>query len=313
MLALILIAHNLWGQVYLPSLTNTISGYDAGASITSGTGNTLIGTASGNRLTIGNNNTFVGYLSGYYTANGSGNLFIGANTGIYNTSGSNNIFFGSFAGSNNMTGNNNLALGRYAYYSPKASDNNIVIGNLAGYGVYNSSYTSMVLIGNKAGYSLIAGSNSVIIGDSSGYSLSAAYNSILIGASPQDTIVSNTINIGDKLLIDTEEGSIKVFISTEPINSDKILVLDDNNEIKIGNMPQGIASKMYHETPTGVKDGSNVTFTLAHTPELNTEMIYLNGILIMPNTDYEMNGNMIIFSFPPTETDIIQVSYEYFI
>jgi len=65
------------------------------------------------------------------------------------------------------------------------------------------------------------------------------------------------------------------------------------------------------EVPSGTKDGSNQSFTLAYTPTSGSEQVYLNGILQNSGcgNDYTISGNAIIFTVAPVSTDVILVTY----
>jgi len=65
---------------------------------------------------------------------------------------------------------------------------------------------------------------------------------------------------------------------------------------------------------TGVLDGVNNVFTLGHTPDINSEHIYINGVLqnAGATTDYTIVGAVITFSESaviPMSTDNLLVSY----
>lgn len=66
------------------------------------------------------------------------------------------------------------------------------------------------------------------------------------------------------------------------------------------------------ETPAGVVNGSNPTFTLANTPAgSGQETVYLNGILQDGGVsmDYTIAGAVITFAVPPESGDKIRVTY----
>jgi len=65
------------------------------------------------------------------------------------------------------------------------------------------------------------------------------------------------------------------------------------------------------ETPSGTKNGSNQTFTLANTPISGTEMVFVNGILQEPGAgnDYTISGNTITMLTAPLSTDKLFVTY----
>jgi Avian adenovirus fibre, N-terminal len=65
------------------------------------------------------------------------------------------------------------------------------------------------------------------------------------------------------------------------------------------------------ETPTGTMNGVNATFTLANIPTLNTEEIFLNGLLQEPGAgnDYTISGGTITMLTAPQSTDRLRVNY----
>ena len=65
------------------------------------------------------------------------------------------------------------------------------------------------------------------------------------------------------------------------------------------------------ETPAGVLNGVNTTFTLANTPVTGSEEVYLNGILQEPGgtDDYTISGLTITYNTAPISTDRLRVSY----
>jgi hypothetical protein len=66
------------------------------------------------------------------------------------------------------------------------------------------------------------------------------------------------------------------------------------------------------ETPTGTINGVNATFTLANTPILNTEQIFLNGLLLEPGAgnDYNISGATITMLTVPATGDRLKANYQ---
>jgi hypothetical protein len=66
------------------------------------------------------------------------------------------------------------------------------------------------------------------------------------------------------------------------------------------------------ETPTGAINGSNVTYTLANTPVIGTESLYLNGLLQEPGigNDYGISGSTITMASAPPAGSRLKVSYQ---
>lgn len=65
------------------------------------------------------------------------------------------------------------------------------------------------------------------------------------------------------------------------------------------------------ETPTGLVNSANTTYTLANTPTAGSEEVFLNGILQEPGAgnDYTISTNTITYLTAPLTGDRLRVSY----
>ena len=60
------------------------------------------------------------------------------------------------------------------------------------------------------------------------------------------------------------------------------------------------------ETPSGAINGTNTAFTLAFTPSINKEVIFLNGIRQKRSVDYSISGaNITMITVPQTGDELI--------
>ena len=66
------------------------------------------------------------------------------------------------------------------------------------------------------------------------------------------------------------------------------------------------------EIPSGLIDDNNTIFELSSEPILNSEHVYLNGLLQENNEDYIMDGKSIVFSDSPMFGMRIRCSYRSF-
>lgn len=65
-----------------------------------------------------------------------------------------------------------------------------------------------------------------------------------------------------------------------------------------------------NETPLGLQNGSNVTFTLANVPNPSASLrLYLNGIEQIPATDYTLSSDTITFTTAPATVDQMVAFY----
>ena len=73
-----------------------------------------------------------------------------------------------------------------------------------------------------------------------------------------------------------------------------------------------VAGNFGQETPSGNIDGSNTSFTLAHTPAQATSVIvFVNGNQLVQTTDYTQSGATLTFVTAPTLGQTIIVYYTY--
>jgi len=160
------------GGTFVSAIRNTIVGYDAGHSMTTGDYNCFLGSKAGYGVTTGGNNICLGKYSGYGFTNATDNIFIGRNSGYnatgggsqniaigvyagdYMTSGTFNTFIGYMAGKSNAAGTSNVAIGWYANGSNTAGNNVVAIGYAAG---DSNTASNKLFIGAISGRSLISG------------------------------------------------------------------------------------------------------------------------------------------------------------
>lgn len=85
----------------------------------------------------------------------------------------------------------------------------------------------------------------------------------------------------------------------------------NNKQAALGYTPLQASNKVTRETPTGTLNGSNPTFTLANTPIVGTEEVFINGILqdAGAGNDYTISGGTITMLTVPISTDKIRVNY----
>jgi hypothetical protein len=76
--------------------------------------------------------------------------------------------------------------------------------------------------------------------------------------------------------------------------------------------PCGAATQYFDaETPGGIVDGTNTTFTLANAPSGSSLMLFRNGLYMSANFDYTLNGSTVTFASgaQPQPGDQIVASY----
>jgi hypothetical protein len=95
------------------------------------------------------------------------------------------------------------------------------------------------------------------------------------------------------------------------INTDGTLQISAN---QLGVKPGtyiGTGNIVTRETPAGAINGSNTSFTLASNPTVNTEQVFLNGLLLEPGAgnDYTISGATITMLSAPLTGDRLKANY----
>ena len=163
---------------------NTVGGTDAGNSFsgTSAIRNTLIGYNAGNTITTGDNNIVLGYkVLGYNSTavTGSTNIGIGYFTAGNVTSGFSNVVIGHSAAGSLTEGYWNVVMGKDAFDSATTAVGNSCVGHKAGNDITTGE--SNTFMGYEAGDNTTTG----------GYNLAIGYQ-----AKPASTTTSNSVTLG---------------------------------------------------------------------------------------------------------------------
>lgn len=116
--------------------------------------------------------------------------------------------------------------------------------------------------------------------------------------------LNNTTFNNDELLISSSDSIVS---SGYTINDNGVTDKDIWSAEKVINYyKSNIINK---EIPQGVLDGVNKDFTLSNDIVLDSEHVYLNGLLQDNGDDYVINGNVITFDLAPLSDSKIRCSY----
>ena len=160
-----------------------------------------------------------------------------------------------------------------------------------------------------------------------------------IGAQPSDAALTSLAACGNGMLCQTADGTItpRTITGTSGqiavTNGDGIsgnptialvgsvctpgtytsVTVDTYGRVTAGTNPSVYSSGNFvtRETPSGLVNGSNTTYTLANTPVSGTEEVFLNGILLDSGAgnDYTLSGATITMLVTPQTNDKLRVSY----
>ncbi len=129
----------------------------------------------------------------------------------------------------------------------------------------------------------------------------------------------SAINVvgGDGLVVAADLVSVGIDTSVglkfDASSPKKLQVALDGTSLSVSasGLKVNAAKFITRETPTGLVNGANVTYTLASTPIAGTEQIFLNGLLQEPGAgnDYTISGGTITYLTAPVTGDRLRVNY----
>lgn len=98
---------------------------------------------------------------------------------------------------------------------------------------------------------------------------------------------------------------------TKTGNTIDVVATDTSITVIADSVRVNLALWITRETPTGLVNGANTTYTLAFTPVAGSEQVFLNGLLQEPGggNDYTISGPTITYLAAPISGDIIRVNY----
>ena len=176
--------------------------------------------------------------------------------------------------------------------------------------------TTALVFTQVAGGSLyVAGAGLVLSGST--FNVVAADTSLTVNAdSLQVRLADASLEVSSGLRVKTGTAG-QVYIAngsgvlTPTTLSGDITAVSSSGAVTVASTLFRTANYVVRETPSGLVNGSNVTYVLANTPVSGTEELYLNGIQQEPGAgnDYTIAAATITFLAAPATGDKIRVSY----
>lgn len=166
--------------------SNSVLGYQALNSNTTGANNVAVGSQTLINNTTGSYNTAVGYQAGYSNTADSGVTAVGWTALYANTTGTNNTGVGQQALKANTTGANNSSLGHNSLLANTTGGNNTAIGQ--GSLFSNTTASNNTALGYQASYSNTTGTRNTAVGMQSLYTNTTLNDNTAIGYQSQYAI-----------------------------------------------------------------------------------------------------------------------------
>lgn len=125
-----------------------------------------------------------------------------------------------------------------------------------------------------------------------------------LDANARVEVLKEGIPVGKRRRLDFEQGTGTTLTITEDEANEKIIIRISMTGVQTSWI------KEYKDDWDGVQN----QWVLSYTPiDDNHLAVYRNGLFLRPgpNYDYVLNGNKIIFNFPPKPGDVTAVHYQY--
>lgn len=114
------------------------------------------------------------------------------------------------------------------------------------------------------------------------------------------------------ITVGTKSGNTTEFATVAgAVTNGHVAAWDASGNLVDGGAPGATPSFSDDESPSGTQNGSNLAFTLGHSPTGSSLEVYLNGVLQVAGADYSLSGNTITFTYAPIVTDVIRCWYRY--
>lgn len=183
-------------------------------------------------------------------------------------------------------------------FNPITVDTNDITWSQFGGGATYSAGNGLTLTGNQ--FSIVS-DNGGIVSNAHSIALTLDGSTLSVGASglKLSSLTSAYILVGNGSNIATG-----VAMSGD-------VAIDNTGLTAVTSSIPRYSSFVTREVPTGFINSSNRVYTLANTPTLGTECVYLNGLLQTAGVDYTISTNTITFSVgdAPETGSILVVNY----
>lgn len=224
---------------------NTLTGIDAGKSLTTGNYNTFTGYHSGYKTDAADWNTAVGTYALHDNTSGYSNVASGGNALYYNTSGYENTAIGTSALKHNTIGYFNTALGRGSLFNSTSANWNTALGRYSMYynttGYENTATGGQALYHNTTGYKNVAtGINSLYDNTSGDYNAAHGRQSLFLNTTGSYNTASGSYALQSNTTGNNNTGlGYNANVTSGALSNATVIgyyaTVDASNKVRIGN------------------------------------------------------------------------------
>jgi hypothetical protein len=288
------------GTITVDTTTVTFAQDSSGVTYTAGAGGGLTLTGSAFSVNTGNGITL---SSGNVTAVGTGLISIGSSgIAISNSSSAGQVVLGNASSVPTWTSISGDATLSGTGVATLATVN----GNT---GAFGSSTAIPTFTVNGKGL-ITAASTSVVIAPA------GTLSGTTLNASVVSSSLTSVGTLGSLSVTGTSTLSGVVTMSVAPILTGLTGFVYANGSSAVSvstTIPSTALVLSANETPTGVLNGTNTSYTLAHSPVVSSLELAMNGVTLRPGAsyDYTVSGTTVTMNYAPASTDYLSAYYFY--
>ena len=193
------------------------------------------------------------------------------------------------------------------------------IGRQPSYGAFekqsltaDSSTTSFALdyvVGSSS--SILVSVAGVVQEPETGYTLSGGGVNIVFTAAPTsgDTVFVVFLGLARDVgqFLNTGVITSQTELAEQRADDDFLLIYDTSATALKKIQASNVAPSLTHVSRTGTGDGSTTTFTVTNGTAVANVLVFLNGVIQRPTTDYTISGTTLTFGTAPAASDRIDV------
>ena len=145
----------------------------------------------------------------------------------------------------------------------------------------------------------------------SGYNLSGGGTSIVFSAAPTtgETVFVIFLGIARDVGQFLNSGIItaQTELAEQRADGDFLLIYDTSAAALKKIQASNVAPSLTHVSRTGTGDGSTTTFTVTSGTAVANVLVFINGVVQRPTTDYSISGTTLTFGTAPAASDRVDI------
>ena len=174
-----------------------------------------------------------------------------------------------------------------------------------------TTFTLTYTVGSSS--SILVSVAGVVQEPETGYTLSGGGTSIVFSAAPTtgDTVFVVFLGLARDVGQFLNSGIItaQTELAEQRADGDFLLIYDTSAAALKKIQASNVAPNLTHVSRTGTGDGSTTTFTVTSGTAVANVLVFVNGVVQRPTTDYTISGTNLTFATAPASDAEIQIRY----